>query len=156
MIEVYIVEQYLHLHKPCGAARGCFIVGAVLWWFVGLSSPSPRIVNSPLKLPLKDFQELYRWLFAVSLSSPFHTCRHRLSCLTCGAVGIDTPLYLPASPFALPLPGKRLLSAVAAERRGPRSAAQLPGGQALPDPATLRCPLGFSLLLPPSLSPHLS
>ena len=36
------------------------------------------------------------------------------------------------------------------------SAALLPGGQVLPDPATLQCPLGFSLLLPPFLFPCLS
>lgn len=59
MIGICIVEQYLHRHKPCGAARGCFIVGAMLWWFVGLrSSPSLWIFNSPLV----TFEEFWRTL----------------------------------------------------------------------------------------------
>ena len=60
MIGVYIVEQYLHRHKPSGAARGCFIVGAMLWWFVDLlSSPSRWIFNSPL---IVTFEEFWRTL----------------------------------------------------------------------------------------------
>lgn len=168
MIGVYTVEHYLHHHKSCSAACGCFIVGQCsggLWTYC-LPQACGFSAHHWL-LPLKSFKELYRWLFALSLSSPFHTHRHRLSHLTSGAVGVETLLYLTASPFTLPLPGKLLFVFSCycwALRRMQllcrsvvSNSALLPERPALsPTLPRWQCPLGFRLLLSSFLFPCLS
>ena len=120
MIGVYTVEQCLHHHKSCSAARGCSIVGQCsggLWTYC-LPQAYGFSAHRWL-LPLKSFKELYRWLFAISLSSPFHTHRHRLSHLTSGAVGVETLCtWLHRHSVFLSRESCFLFSAVTAERWG--------------------------------------
>lgn len=166
MIGVYIVEQYLHLHKPCGAARGCFIVGAMLWWFVDLHLPQARgfsthrwnyfwrifknftggclpSLSPPLSTPAgTDCPTELAVLWGLT---PHCTCLHLHSLFLSQESGSCCQLLLLSAEAHVAITGRCRLQRHSAARR--------PGA---PHPTALQRPLGFSLLLPPFLFPHLS
>lgn len=66
-----------------GTACGCIIVEYNTFMFYD-STLLPWVrgfLSHHRLLPLKNFEEHYRWLFAILPLSPFHTQRHRLSYL---------------------------------------------------------------------------
>lgn len=76
----------------------------VLWFY----SPSlrPWIFISPLLLPLKNFEEYYRWLFTILPLSPFHTQRHRLSYLLSRTLRTEVLFLFPTSTLSILLTEK--------------------------------------------------